>query len=87
MVRMNTPTHIGELFQSSKGIRGCTDFYTRTTTPADDVFVPPYQPFLLLDIILDYGEEAAVILQWKESTFYAVVEYKYIYRPAEPKLL
>jgi hypothetical protein len=84
MVKMNSPTLIGELFQSSQVIRGCTDHVP--TADSLDMFVPPYQLFLLLEIIFDYGGSASLIIQWKEVVLYALVEHKYIYRPALPEL-
>jgi hypothetical protein len=85
MVKMNSPTLIGELFHSSQVIRGCSDLGNLTAL-APHMFVPPYQLFLLLEIIFDYGESAAVIIQWKEVVLYAMVEHKYIYRLALPEL-
>jgi hypothetical protein len=82
---MNNSTLIGELFQSSQVIRGCTDF-TPKAGLSPHMFVPPYQPFILLNIVFDYGESAALIIQWKEIVLYAVAEHKYIYRLSPPEL-
>lgn len=82
--RTNYTNFIGELFQSSQVIRGCTDFTAGALSP--HMFVPPYQPFLLLNIGFDYGESAVLIIQWKEIVLYAVVEHKYIYHLSLPEL-
>lgn len=85
MVRMNSPTLIGELFQSSQVIHGFIDNNTMTNT-GEYTLVPPYQLFLLLDIVATYANAAVIVIQWKETVFWVTAEFRYIYHAPRHEL-